>query len=353
MPCTRRSRSAIPSILALTGLLLSLCLAAQSAQALSNQKTIAPRGFSYALNPLEERLMADAADARKPHDALLNAALVASGVDSTTQLWREQQRFASLVDQLRRSGTVRGTVVQKARAIFEFMHRDVLTGGYHLESTDLRQALDQGRFNCVSASVLFNCLAAEFGLPVCGLEAPGHAMSRLKRPEGALDIETTCPRWFQLLDDPGQQARLLEKTLGAAAAKDRRPLREVSAVEMAAMIYYNRGVELLGQKRFAEAASVNAKALRLDPANRTARGNFLATLNNWAIALGSAGRYAEAAGLLRQGLSIEPSYETFAVNYVHVYQQWVHALTVAGDAAAAEQVARRAADDPYLQRAAL
>ena len=35
------------------------------------------------------------------------------------------------------------------------------------------------------------------------------------------------------------------------------------------MIYYNRGVDLLAEKRFAEAAAANAKALRLDPTNAT------------------------------------------------------------------------------------
>ena len=44
------------------------------------------------------------------------------------------------------------------------MHRRVLRGGYQLDGTDLTVVLTQGQFNCVNASVLFNCLAAEFGL---------------------------------------------------------------------------------------------------------------------------------------------------------------------------------------------
>lgn len=210
------------------------------------------------------------------------------------------------------------------------MHRRVLTGGYALECTDLRQSLDHGRFNCVSASVLFNCLAERFGLDVVGLEIPGHAMSRLRLGGQKFDIETTCPRWFQLADDPKKQAELVEKTLGRLPNKDRRQTREVSPIELTAMIYYNRGVDLLGEKQFAEAAAANAKAVRLDPSNATARGNFLATLNNWAIDLGNAQRYAEAAELLRQGLAIEPGYETFSVNYVHLCRQWVDRLCVAG-----------------------
>ena len=81
---------------------------------------------------------------------------------------------------------------------------------------------------------------------------------------------------------------------------------------MAAMIYYNRGVDLLAEKRFAEAAAANAKALRLDPQNATARGNLLATINNWSIELGKRQHFAEAVNLLRQGLAIDAKFEAFA-----------------------------------------
>jgi tetratricopeptide (TPR) repeat protein len=102
--------------------------------------------------------------------------------------------------------------------------------------------------------------------------------------------------------------------------------REVSDVELLAMIYYNRGVDLLGEKRFAEAAAANAKALRLAPSNATARGNLLVTLNNWAIELGTTAHYAEAADLLRLGLAIEPGYQAFRLNYAHLHRQWARQL---------------------------
>ena len=94
---------------------------------------------------------------------------------------------------------------------------------------------------------------------------------------------------------------------------DRSKAREVSPIQMAAMIYYNRGVDLLAEKRFAEAAAANAKALRLDPANATARGNLLATINNWSIELGrlpalrrGGGPVAARAGHGRQVRGLRP-----------------------------------------------
>jgi tetratricopeptide (TPR) repeat protein len=295
----------------------SCCLILLSAASLAAAGPDGP--FAYRLSPLEDRLFADAADGQLDQFSLSCAALVASGVEDNDTLSHYTKRLDALMDELRRSGAVRGTPRQKAEAVFDFLHRRVLTKGYRLESTDLRQALDHGRFNCVSASVLFNCLAREFGLTARGLEVPGHAMSRLRLPTGSLDVETTCARWFKQGNVPT-----------GSPAKSARTPREVTDVELTAMIYYNRGVDLLAEKHFAEAAAADAKALRLDPANATARGNFLATINNWAIDLGATGRYGDAAALLRQGMEIDPHYEIFALNQVHLYRQWVEHLCAAG-----------------------
>jgi len=285
------------------------------------------------LAPAEVQLFADAADGRWENFSLLGAALVASGVSDAAALARYEKRLASLADELRPSVQSARSPRQQAQAIFEFMHERILRGGYRLDSTSLAASLDQGQFNCVSASVLFNCLASRFGLCARGVEIPGHAMSRLVLPDGTIDVETTCPTWFRLMDDPQRQAELLAQAIGAGRAgpvPSPADAREVSPVELVATIYYNRGVDFLAQKQFRPALAVNAKALRLDPASQTARGNLLATLNNWAIALGNEKRCVEAVDLLREGLQLEPGYPPFATNYVYVYQQWIDELCAAG-----------------------
>ena len=194
--------------------------------------------------------------------------------------------------------------------------------------------------------MLFNCLAERFGLVTCGLEIPGHAMSRVILANGTLDVETTCPRWFDLMDDPKKQAELVAKTTGFRHATGSSPAerREVSGVGLVATIYYNRGVDLLAEGRFGEAVAANAKALRLDPTSTTAHGNLLATLNNWAISLGRSGRHKEAVARLRDGMSLDPTYETFHVNYVHVYHEWADHLCDEGRFQEAIDLLARAAD---------
>ncbi len=304
-----------------------------------SNEILAPR-----FSDLEQRLFAQIHDGSFGDFSLLEAGLVAGGVERCDELRRYCSRFDTLVDALRRSGKVRGTPRQRAEALFTFLHQSILTGGYRLQASDLRQVFDHGRFNCVTASLLFNCLAAGFDLKAVGLELPGHAMSRLDLPDETLDIETTCPRWFSRSDPP-------------PAAAGRRPLRQISEVELVATIYYNRGVDLLAEKRFAEAVAANAKAVRLDPQNATAKGNFLAAINNWAIDLGTSGDYPKAAELLRLGLATDPSYGAFHANYVQLFHQWSEDLCRSGRCQEAvrllAQAAKEQPEEKFFQEATI
>ena len=307
------------------------------------------------LSVLEKRLFADAKDGQLHDFSLLNAALIASGVDNSAELGRYRERMAAWAEQLRQNGRFNGSPRQRIEVIFEFLHGGILRGKYNIECTDLRQALDEGHFNCVSATVLFNCLAGELGFSCCALETPGHALSRVFLCDGPLDVETTCPRWFHLKHDPAKQAEALEKTIGRKPTYEYSAIREISPIQLTAMIYYNRGVDFLAEKRFAEAAAANAKAVRLDPHNVTVRGNLLATINNWAIELSNAGRFAEAVDLLRQGLLFDPHYEAFVLNFVHVHYQWSQHLCKEGRYTQAAELLDKAAlempDRELLRRA--
>ncbi len=310
--------------------------------------------FEGQLSEQERRLFADAADGHLDHHTPLAAALIASGPTDAEQLRRFETQFEAWIGQFDRSETIGGAGIEDAAAIFEFMHHQILVGGYHRDSSDLRETLATGRFNCASASLLYYCLATHFGFEARGLELPGHAMIRLVLEGRPFDVETTCPRWFQLRDDPKTQAQLIARVRGNRPGAERVPPREVTPIQMAAMIYYNRGIDLLAGRQFAEALAANAKALHLDPASTTARGNLLATLNNWSIRLGETEQYAEAANRLEAGLSLAPDYPAFAANYAHVHYQWVHTLCRAQQFAEAVAVLERAMErrpgESYFRR---
>lgn len=286
--------------------------------------------ITRSLNGSECELLEDAKDGQFDHHTLLDAALIAGGVDDIEQLGRYQQQFESWVEDIaKNSQHFRSQKLSSpllARFIFEYMHREILTGGYSLHSTNLSEVFEEGRFNCVSATLLYCCLAREFELEVQGLETVGHAMSCLVLPNEKIEIESTCPRWFHLASNPKRRAELVEKTIGIHPDDRSKNYRLVSEVELVATIYYNRGLDMLAESNFTGALAANATALVLDPSNKTAHGNLLAVLNNWAISLASSGEYLEAVGLLETGIRVDPKFKTFHANILHVHRRWVERL---------------------------
>ena len=165
----------------------------------------------------EERLLADVAEGRFQETSLFAAALLASGEREPAGL----KPIATSGPHYLGNACVRhgpSRARQQAQAVLAFLHGRVLRGGYDLASTDLRQALDHGRFNCVGASLLFHCLAAEFALPVGEVAIPGHVKSRVRLAAGSFDVETTCPRWFDMSPNAQAKAEIAARAqLGPAA----------------------------------------------------------------------------------------------------------------------------------------
>jgi pentatricopeptide repeat protein len=239
------------------------------------------------------------------------------------------------------------------RTLYEAMHKEILTKPYSLDCTELSKVMKTGHFNCVSATVLFNCLAEKAGLNVCAIETKGHALSRVKFTEGvAMDLETTCPTWFDLQNDKERQMATLERVAVPVPAKSDpataqnavsatpepavelpSEYREISPVQLVATIYYNIGVDLHAKTCNPEAAAANIKALYLDKNNEQAWTNLLVSMNNWALDVASekmGQRYDVATILLDIGVALDPTYANFRSNYVYVFHHWIKGLAELG-----------------------
>ena len=280
--------------------------------------------------------MAEADAGRLEQYTLIEAALIASGADNPEELDRYRRKYEIWREAAKAACLSGDSPRHRAEALFEFMHREILPGGYDSGATELTGLLDTGRFNCASATVLFNALAADCGLDARAIELPRHAFSEIISAGDPLPIETTCPTWFHASESTGRTARHVTSAtdLSAAAATG----REVSPTALVGVIYYNRGIDFLDREQFPAAVSANLRALRFDPANAAAEGNLLAAINNWALARSAAGEYRAAAELLAKGRQIAPDHEPFANNQRHVYRLWIESLAAAGRRAEAAGV---------------
>ena len=259
-----------------------------------------PAWIRLNLNPAEAELLADAADGQLNHHDLLSAALVVNGIREPVAHERYRQQYESWIAELLPTLSAQPDAAARAERIFSFLQSRVLRGKYHESCSSLAGLFEHGQYNCVSSTVVFCCLAERLQISVQAAESPGHVIARLSDAAESLDIETTCRDWSH-----GSKP---------SASKSQDGYRGISRLGLLALAYYNRGVDALESGDFDRAVIENVKALRLDPASRTARANLLAALNNGALSLSDRGSHDAALDRLRFARSIAAEFEPAATN---------------------------------------
>jgi hypothetical protein len=294
---------------------LALCVSTTGVRAaeLIRQPLVSPR------DAWERQLLDDAVDGKCDSLSSLRAALIASGIDQPHLLASHEQRIESLAKGLAVEAKERGASARdRALAVLTTLHRDVLHGPFDDDCDSMAATLETGRYNCVTATLLFVELAQQLHLPCTILHAPGHVRVRID-DRTPFEIEPTCAGCFA-------EGKLL--------AWKSQP-RQISPLALAGKLYYNRGVEALRRRDHAAAIGAFDRSLWLDAEDAQARQNLLAALNNGALTLTERQEFASAKALLEQAASLDPSYPPLATNNLHLHGRWVIALCERSEHAAA------------------
>jgi hypothetical protein len=178
---------------------------------------------------------------------ITDAALIASGFESRASLRGARARFEGLVgpvlEQLRSVQDPR----ERARLLLGALHqKGGLFGEYDARATTLAEILDRRRYNCVSASVVYNILALRLALDVSAQLLPTHARTMLQLGETPskqpLVVETTSPEGFD--PDTRLQAAILAQVGGTLADGGRALVPDrgsiVSTLVLIGTVYVNR-----------------------------------------------------------------------------------------------------------------
>lgn len=276
--------------------------------------------------PIKAALLTDAADGRLDEHGLVEAGLIASGVVQRAELARHLARFEQWkLDVLDRAQQRSPSAARRLEYLYRCLHDELLTGGYEHQATSLVGLLEQGRFNCVSSTIVLHELCRDTGIEAAAVETPEHVFSQVLLPPGPLDVQTTCPEWFELIERSARQRSDALEAIGLPATECA-PRRTLSEAGLVAIVYYNAGVDALRVGDFQTALDANADAIRLDPHSAAAWANLLAALNNWALQRSQQGQYPEALALLRAGRALDAEHTLVAHNLAVIADEWSTAL---------------------------
>lgn len=271
--------------------------------------------------------------------------LLASGVVDGARRKAYLARIDALEAKARAAVGTISDPAERADALLRWLHREALTKGYRAAQTDLSVLLDEQTFNCVSSAVIFNIFALRLGLDARAIEVPDHAFSIVYQGTAHWDVETTNPLGFNPARDPRQVERF-ERLTGfryiPEAHRDQR--REVTEAGLAAIIYYNKGVDLNKAKRHHDALLAYFRAMSLDPEFASAAKNALATLANWSLELTGQQQWQQAVDVAAVGVALAPKDAALASNQVAVWGRWAMSLADTGRPDEAVAVLKRAAE---------
>jgi tetratricopeptide (TPR) repeat protein len=334
MGLRRTSWYSLGVVLALVCAMSRLGVAAEAPAAL---RTVADWNASVERrdSAAEQALFDDARDGRWDRNSLLSAVLVAGGHAEPGLARRYEALVDDWADEIE-AWSAGKTSEERARIALRFLHQRVLTGNYDETASSVAGAIERGNYNCLSSTILFELLAARLGIETWAVEPPSHVFARARLDGRTFDIETTTPR-------------IVLASEHAAVSQQ----REIGPIELVAIVFYNRGIDLLERGDFVGAVSANRAALRLDPAHRAARKNLIAVLNNWAVDLAGRGEFRPAAAVLTQGLNTLPGDGLLSANLLAVHRQWIDGLCDAGSFERAAQLldefAQERPGEPYYR----
>ena len=285
------------------------------------------------LSAEEKQLFEDARDGKLDETSFGEASLLSSGITDDQRRKSLLSKIDALEADCKRLIPNDLSDFERGERLLEWLHSGPFRQGYVEAQTDVSTVLDQATFNCVSSATLFNILARRMGLDARGIEVPDHAFTILYDGTKHVDIETTNRRGF----NPSRNRQALDSFQQATGFvyipdSNRSKRREVGEPGMVALSYYNHGVTALKKKQYGAAMVKFFKALSLDPNNKSAVKNVMASLGNWSRQLYDEGQTENSLEVLQVGRELAPNDYQIKHNHKAIWQRHVQTLVNSGKA---------------------
>src|SRR5262245_8713011 len=162
------------------------------------------------LPAVEQALLDDVKGGIFVKQSFAEAALLASGVIEADKRKAYLDRIAGLESQAKQAIAGAKTSVEKGEKLLAWIYGP---GGpigpigpgkqkkYAAGQTSFSVLLDTGKYNCASATLLYNVIGRRLGLDLRAIEVSDHVFSILYDGKEHADVETTTPRGFNPIRD--------------------------------------------------------------------------------------------------------------------------------------------------------
>lgn len=280
-----------------TGLLILLSFLPLALSATFNTGYI-PTVVRHFSSPAEQKVAHELSRGNLTSFSLVDAGLIASGATTEEQLSRYRSKYQVLVQKIRLAlPGIGGTTHNRAKKIFDLMFEHAMKA-YQSEQTTLLEIFDEGYFNCVSATLLYNLLCDEFGITTRVAVVPAHVYSQINNGTAWIDAETTSSAGFNPLRERASgnpEGRVFIEDRGHPGNKS-----FINTGRLVALLYYNRGTLAHTQGRSTDAVSFLLRALSIFPQHKESMENLLAAMLEWAKKESQAGNTTKALQILNE-----------------------------------------------------
>lgn len=286
---------------------------------------------------IEEALLEDLQDGRLDRHSELDAALIVSGARNQRELDALRRRFVDATASASKRVAGLSTPGERAATLLAALHPSRTTEApllreYAMDATTLIDVIETGRYNCVSATIVFLLLRTGSRLDAGAVLLPSHARAVVRIGGKRVAVETTAPYGF----DPSA-AELREIQRRFRADVDRVPsyvdevATEVDFLALLGAVYTN--VATFRTDR-GDANTALAIARRADvfvaPTDRLVLNRVrIGLLNEMAVASTKLGRHEEAVRALQEATRLVAEDDTRAFlndSLTAVALGWLHEI---------------------------
>jgi len=272
---------------------------------------------------LQQRLFKDITDQQLDDFSHIEAAFILSGVTEEDTLQYYLQWYNDVVGRIEGFNLDQFDRVSSANKVFQYV-RTTLYDEYKLDKTTLLDIVNERRYNCVSATLLYNCLCEELGWQTQAFETPTHVYTIFTDLGDDLIVENTHPMGFDIMQNLQEYSRYLASFyqdnqvyrigLDRLYAHENSKGRVISNTELLGCLAYNQAYFAANRKEYDLAYEL---VLIAQDFNRDSRSNTNFEVNlyyRWGRKCFEENLFIEAFAVFADGYYRHPGNKDFAQN---------------------------------------